>query len=575
MAQMLPIGFDDSTPPGERDVFGWLSEYGPPDWIVLHQLDLAPWNNGRKTEIDFLVIMPQQGLLTVEVKSHEHIRYDEAGWHLNAEIHRRGPFKQADDARKTLERRIRENVPALGHVPICRLVMFPRAIFAATDNAEYRAYELFDRSRCLSAVENKSLPAQMHEAHKVSVEADGNLRSLGSNGLSSEELASLLVFLRPIRCRFETDKRDRELRRQQLDAALRQQQKPVISLAETNPRLIVKGGAGTGKTFIAIELAKRAAEDGLRTGLFCFNRPVGAWMEAYLQPRLPNLVVGPFLKTLARLCDLIEPEGAIWECDDEAIATQITARCEQCSVPSAIMFNRVIVDEAQDILCRPWLMKCLDVVLRKGIVGGSWVLLGDTDFQVLGSDNLRQHLDNTLKHAGVIGNPAVVKLDENCRNFGIVAKAALDMAGITDRVYDGFRRGAGSAGSLKQEIYNTDDQQLVTLQGEIAHWRKQGIPEREIAVLTTKPSVAEGISARLDPAIKRRGAGQPGHSMVCATVGEFKGLEAQAVIVTDLDMSGFMTDNQHRDLFYTAVTRATYGVSLLMTPRAAKRVLSK
>ena len=40
MARMIPTFFDDSTPPGERDVFGWLAN-GPADWVVLHQLDLA------------------------------------------------------------------------------------------------------------------------------------------------------------------------------------------------------------------------------------------------------------------------------------------------------------------------------------------------------------------------------------------------------------------------------------------------------------------------------------------------------------------------------------------------------
>lgn len=574
MARMLPTGFDDDrTPPGEKDVFGWFREYGPADWTVLHNLDLAPWNKGRKTEIDFLVIMPRQGVFAVEVKSHEQIRYDDQGWHLNAE-RGRDPFKQADDGRKTLERRIRENLPSMSRVPICRLVMFPRAPFNATDNAAYRAYELFDRNRCLSALSDGTLIAQIIEAHKTSVNADKALQALGSTGLSGEEVESLLAFLRPVQRRTETAKQVRALRRRELETSLRQQQKPIISLADTNPRLIVKGGAGTGKTYIAMELAKRAAEDGLRTGLFCFNRPVGSWMDAYIQPRLPNLVVGPFLKAVAQLYDVIEPEGEMWDSDDEAVAAQIVVRSGSGSDADAVSFDRVIVDEAQDILCRPWLLKCLDSVLRKGIKCGSWVLLGDTDFQVLGSETLRQHLGDTLKNLGLLGSPAIARLDENCRNFAVVANAALVMAGIKAPVYDGFRRGNGSAGSLRQLIYDTDDEQLRALVEEIAYWQGQGIQAHEIAVLTTKPSVAEGISARLDTAVTRRAAGQPGYAMVSSTVSEFKGLEAQAVIVTDVDLTDKATPNHRRDLFYTAVTRATYGVSILMTRQSAKQVLS-
>jgi hypothetical protein len=512
-------------------------------------------------------------MFAVEVKSHEHIRYDDHGWHLNAEK-ARDPFKQADDGRKTLHRRIKENLPAMRRVPICRLVMFPRAPFNATDSLEYRAYELFDRNRCLSALSDGTLVAQIIEAHKISVDADSRLHALGGAGLSSNDVESLLAFLRPVQRRTETAKQARALRRQELEATLRQQQKPIISLADTNPRLIVKGGAGTGKTYIAMELAKRAAEDGLRTGLFCFNRPVGSWMDAYLQPRLPNLVVGPFLKTVAQLHDIIEPEEGMWDSDDEAVAAHIIVRSGGGADPEAVCFDRVIVDEAQDLLCRPWLLKCLDSVLRNGIKCGSWVLLGDTDFQVLGSEALRQHLADVFTNIGLIGSPAIARLDENCRNFGVVANAALAMAGINTQVYDGFRRGNGSAGSLRQLVYATDDEQLHELIQEIAYWQGQGIPTHEIAVLTTRLNAAEGVSARLAPAVPRRNAGQPGYAMISSTVSDFKGLEAQAVIVTDVDLTDNVTASQRRDLFYTAVTRATYGVSILMTRQSAKQVLS-
>ena len=70
MARLIPSFMDERTPPGERDVFNMLAA-GPAEWTALHSLDLAPWNRGLRTEIDFVVIVPDRGILCVEIKSHE------------------------------------------------------------------------------------------------------------------------------------------------------------------------------------------------------------------------------------------------------------------------------------------------------------------------------------------------------------------------------------------------------------------------------------------------------------------------------------------------------------------------
>src|SRR5215467_9034309 len=103
MAKLIPSFMDDRTPPGERDVFNMLAA-GPDDWVVLHSLDLAPWNRSLRTEIDFVVVIPDAGILCVEVKSHENISFHEDRWWPH-DI-KRSPFKQAADASHTLHRRL-------------------------------------------------------------------------------------------------------------------------------------------------------------------------------------------------------------------------------------------------------------------------------------------------------------------------------------------------------------------------------------------------------------------------------------------------------------------------------------
>lgn len=65
-----------------EDVFNILAA-GPNEIVSLHSLDLAPWNRGLRSEIDFVVIIPDAGIICLEVKSHENIAFDGVRWFQN------------------------------------------------------------------------------------------------------------------------------------------------------------------------------------------------------------------------------------------------------------------------------------------------------------------------------------------------------------------------------------------------------------------------------------------------------------------------------------------------------------
>src|SRR5262245_9612100 len=200
MARLIPSFMDDRTPLGERDVFNLLAA-GPDDWVALHSLDLAPWNRGLRTEIDFVVIVANAGLLCVEVKSHETITFDGDRWHP-ADI-KRSPFKQAVDAAHTFHRRLRALAPHLRHLPVVHCCIFPRASFDVTPNLSVQPWELIDGRAFRAFKHGKDFCARLFAGMMHAIATDQNLAPL-KVPLARAQVDSIIRFCLPVQKRRAT-----------------------------------------------------------------------------------------------------------------------------------------------------------------------------------------------------------------------------------------------------------------------------------------------------------------------------------------------------------------------------------
>src|SRR5205823_2676193 len=61
--------------------------------------------------------------------------------------------------------------------------------------------------------------------------------------------------------------------------ALTDDQYSVLDMISENSRSLVEGPAGTGKTLLALEFARRACQSGQRTIFLCYSRLLGTWLE--------------------------------------------------------------------------------------------------------------------------------------------------------------------------------------------------------------------------------------------------------------------------------------------------------
>jgi len=343
---MIPSFVDESTPPGESDVFTMLAG-GPDDWVALHSLDLAPWNRGLRTEIDFVVLVPDLGILCVEVKSQRDITFQDDRW-SPPEI-RRSPFKQACDGQHAFYRKLKYIAPRFKHVPVVHCCVFPNASFDVSPNLSVQPWELIDARRFRSFSSAVQFCRALSENFRASIESDANLSPLAIP-LSREQVESMIAFCLPVQKR-RPDAREEIIRREQeIERILRTQQKPILQLATSNERVVVNGGAGTGKTLIALEIARRAAESGRRVGLLCFNQLVGEWMKqrvAKTTPPLPNLTVGRAIQTMAELAGLempANPDRQFWEND---LPQALEERLTDPDLRATAQFDYLVLDEAQ------------------------------------------------------------------------------------------------------------------------------------------------------------------------------------------------------------------------------------
>ena len=72
MARMMPAYCPDGAPPGERELYAELAKSpDTADWIILHSLAIADHVKQVEGEADFAVILPERGVLVIEVKSHQ------------------------------------------------------------------------------------------------------------------------------------------------------------------------------------------------------------------------------------------------------------------------------------------------------------------------------------------------------------------------------------------------------------------------------------------------------------------------------------------------------------------------
>jgi hypothetical protein len=549
VARMIPSFCPSAAPPGEQAVFHALAKApDTDDWVVLHSLWLAEHVRQVEGEADFVVIVPSRGVLVIEVKSHQKLEILSDGrWKLgNDAPTSRGPLQQAREALFSIRDYLTNKKVDLRSIPMLSCAWFSelRARTMLPDSPEWHDWQILDsedlKGNVCSVILRTIAAGTEHLNEKIKYFTFGGV---GPDTATVDRLTSLL------RPRVEVHVVPGDIRRArdvQLIRFIEEQYQALDAMAD-NHQVLYSGPAGSGKTLLALEAAQRETAQAKTGRLLCFNRLLGKRLAADIG-ETPGLRVGSFHQELlhfARVTVPREPSSDFWERElpERAIEALLEGGPE-------LVADFLIVDEIQD-LARAQYLDVLDLMVDGGLERGRLLMFGDFERQAIFDDS-----DGRIALRERSPHLVTSRLTSNCRNLPRIGYV-VNMFSKLDPGYVFFRRQDDGTDPTFLPYPAGEDQSAQVIEA-VSRLRGEGYELHEIVILsplrigstaeTTTDSWLRQVLVPADGGRPRKGELQH------CTIQAYKGLEAPAVVVTDLDRS---TLPNFESLLYIGLTRAT------------------
>ena len=498
-------------------------------WIAFHSLNVSEHQYKEWSELDFVILGPY-GLYVLEVKGGR-VACKDGIWYFTDRFgveHRRseGPFKQAQTGMYALRDRLHKHFSKKKLSPITMGwgVIFPDISFNLT-GPEMPAEVICDKKYfCDTKGIHKYIErlADYWRAKK---------RLSKSSKIDKGLIQEVVRFLRPDFDMVPSlSSRVDDLYREMVQLT-EEQYRFIDAIGETE-RIICRGGAGTGKSFLAIETARHELSEGKNVILTAR----GEVFLKFLRTRIshPNLLV---LST------------------SEII--------ERVKSDNFHLYDVLIVDEGQDLMTLEHL-SCFDQVVQGGLEKGRWRWFMDANNQAGIYDCYQKDADMLLRSYGT----ADLRLKRNCRNTEqIVSETELSTGADIGEI---MVKGKGPP-----VIYRRVDGQNDTaekLAEQLKKWTVEGALLSEIVILGILPlkkSSAAKLPLKWFKLIEVLSCSNILISMpnrlLYSTISDFKGLERKFVAVVDLDCQWHGSDPQLSDL-YVSMTRSHAGLWIAVGP---------
>ena len=572
MTNMIPRRPPPGCTASEFEVFDLIyrSEESS-SYYCLHSLGLVRHERKEYAEVDFVIVGPA-GIFCLEVKGGTVTRRG-GEWIIGSGdrsyVSHKGPFAQAQTSRwplmNEIDRRLRTDIRK-GSV-VGWGVIFPHVIFDR-QSPEWDldlVYDLRDKDKpFVKYIE------RLERYFRTRLDERGWPQP---SKLGPSRISDIVDCLRGDFDAVTTLKGSiLESRREVL--ALDKEQYRILDTAlhEGNPRITCDGAAGTGKTVIACEAARRLAERGSRVLFTCFNQNLTEHLRRVCSgTQVPIRVEGiyAFMRDLIRAggCDAQLRTAASSCSEDELfgdVYPEVFTEAAENLLDSGelLQFDALVIDEGQDVLSAQ-IMNCLEIVLSDGFAQGQWLIFLDSAMQ---SDVYSRMNDAVAQHLQSL-NAVRFVLRENYRNPETIVT---EMSAITKITKPPCKRKI--LAPVDYRTFTDEKSHTKKLNALLVELIREGIPPGEITILTAQ-RIADCSVCKSPPSIGkpiyyvgRSGEAAPDDAITVCSISAFKGLENEVIILTDIPDIEAMSA-WSKSIIYVGMTRARTKLFIFVAPR--------
>jgi superfamily I DNA/RNA helicase len=342
---------------------------------------------------------------------------------------------------------------------------------------------------------------------------------------------------------------------------LTRQQSRLLRALGMRRRAVICGGAGTGKTLLALERAREMARAGKRVLLLCYNRALSDFLKAAAEG-----VDGLHAMTFHQLCDWrirvartetgkdLAAEAARDFPGRDRFDVQLPYALARSTEETTLRYDAVIVDEAQDFLADYWLP--IEMLLADPAQGLLYAFLDHN--QAIYGRAARPPIDD---------DPFL--LTANCRNTRFIHEAAY-------RHYTGIETDHPEidGAPFEELLASTPDAQAGKVAAAVTKLLgEEKVSAADVAVLVVrdaKQPLYDAIARQPLPRGTRWGVELhrvPG-AITVDTVARFKGLEAAIVFLCGFESA---SPSSEKEMLYVGLSRAKSRIILVGSTEAVRR----
>lgn len=524
----------------ERKMYDVLQELNLKNAYVLHSLGLPRHRSKIYGEIDFVVVC-ERGVACLEIKGGR-VECRDGQWSFidrygTERVKPEGPFAQVTgnmfSLRDILKRHFEGN-PHMRNILMASGVVFPDIAFHS-DSQEIIPEIIYDRTtEDISEYMNRVFDYWQQRQHRE------------PSKLSPSDIREIVQFLRADFC-FIPSLNDRLEQVEQKLVRLTKEQAQLMQALGMNDHLIVEGGAGTGKTLLAAEYARRQLEQGDRVLYLTYNKNLAHHVMRSLpesgQLKVVNIhaLFGEYISVDVEELKK-DPQNYFSQVLPERFYDYISDKMATDPEAEKMQYDVLIMDEGQDIL-KPLYLYSLDCLLKGGLDHGRWAVFYD-EKQNIYNPEYQEGMDILLSYPHT-----EFRLFVNCRNTVQIGTYSAKASGVTFAEF--MRENGEEVGKISYE----DEKDFGRKIKEILKVLREGkVSAGDITFLSPKKYKNSKLAAMKVKVNELNDNFQPDPAVpVYATIQGFKGLDAKVVILCDVEALRSETFSQY---IYLAGTRA-------------------